>query len=67
MHDNRNVVETGNTTLPGSPYFRGPAEPCTVPAHSFQYEKCIVRSGTIAWPNGADKAPETLYEIGIPV
>ncbi|HEX5011210.1 MAG TPA: DUF2442 domain-containing protein [Planctomycetota bacterium] len=45
------------------PLLRGPVfEPLHRPAY-FRKARADSDSGTVVWPNGADIAPETLYEM----
>ena len=47
-------------TVDFRPWLRGPVfEPLKEPAYFRQF---FLDGGTVAWPNGADIAPETLYE-----
>ena len=47
-------------TVDFRPWLQGPVfEPLKDPAC---FRKFFVEGGTVAWPNGADIAPETLYE-----
>ena len=47
-------------TVDFRPWLEGPIfEPLKDPA---RFREFFVEGGTVAWPNGADIAPETLYE-----
>jgi hypothetical protein len=48
------------STIDFSGWLTGPVfEPLRDPIY---FERFFVEGGTVAWPNGADIAPETLYE-----
>jgi hypothetical protein len=51
----------GDVTFPEKDTWKGVLEPLTDPAF-FAQVRVDPESGTIAWPNGVDFAPEPLYE-----
>lgn len=50
-------------TVDFEPWLEGPMfEPLRTPTY---FRKFFLDGGTVAWPNGADIAPETLYEAAV--
>ena len=48
------------STVDFSPWLQGPVfEPLRDPLY---FRRFFLEGGTVVWPNGADVAPETLYE-----
>ena len=48
------------STIDFSPWLTGPMFQPLIDTNYFQ--RFFIEAGTVAWPNGADIAPETLYE-----
>jgi hypothetical protein len=53
--------DSTENTIDFEPWLEGPIfEPLRDPAY---FQRFFVDGGTVIWPNGADIAPETLYEV----
>ena len=53
--------DASENTIDFEPWLEGPVfEPLRDPAY---FRRFFVDGGTVIWPNGADIAPETLYEV----
>lgn len=56
--------DNSEKTIDFAPWLDGPVfEPLKAPNY---FRRFFLDGGTVAWPNGADIAPETLYEYHAP-